>query len=277
MSRLSYVNPSWALFLSALIFLLFPQTVLCADPAGLNVYMAKGKGAVTILDKNNYQQVFKRIFASQKLTIDTSSGAQGFLDHLFSSDLAYLSMHANPNLLQVGNGDKVYVVDVSKRYREVGRAPRLVIVVGCKILENSKNNMARALRIEPESEDRAFIGFTNFTPGLFCDRYFRVFLAAWFKVKPDKSYRTLEEARTYAREFIENRIAQGYTGQGDIGKFMPLDSRVAGWFKIIGDSGLRVTDLGREPATPGGITPAPGPNPSTPSPVPSGQKWRSAW
>ncbi len=282
---MQYHNIDKALLVAILIFLLLPKICLSAAPSGLNVYLAKGKGAVTILDKKNYQEVFKRIFASHKLTIDTSSGANDFLDHLFSSNLVYLSMHANPDLLQVGNGDKVYVVDVSRRYREVGRAPGLVIVVGCKVLENAKNNIARALRIESDSEGKAFIGFTSFTPGLFCDRYFRVFLAAWLKAKPDRSYRTLEEARVYAREFIENRIAQGYTGQGEIGKFMPLDARVAGWFKIIGDSGLRVTDLGRSSGVSGGALPTPSVIPPRPnpvsgqpsSPVPSGRKWKPAW
>lgn len=285
MERAQYHYVYYPLLVTILLFLLLPKTCLSAAPSGLNVYLAKGKGAVTILDKKNYQEVYERIFAAHKLTIDTTSGTNGFLDHLFSSNLAYLSMHANPNLLQVGNGDKVYVVDVSKRYREVGRAPGLVIVVGCRILENSKNNIARALRIEPDSTGKAFIGFTSFTPGLFCDRYFRVFLAAWLKTKPDKSYRTLEEARVYAREFIENRIAQGYTGQGEIGKFMPLDARVAGWFKIIGDSGLRVTDLGQQSGVPGGLPPTPGVTPPRPNPVsgqpsppvPSGRKWKPAW
>ena len=109
---------------------------------------------------------------------------------------------------------------------------------------------------------------------------FRVFLAAWFKAKADNSYRTLEEARIYARDFIKNRIRQGYTGQGKIGKFMPLDAKVAGCFKIVGDSNLRVTDLGRQSAP----SPVPGSIPSTPTPagqpappVASGQGWKPAW
>ncbi|MBN2706575.1 MAG: hypothetical protein JXR89_09060 [Deltaproteobacteria bacterium] len=253
------------------------RNVLAAEHAvsGLHVYLAKGKGAVTILDDESYQNVFKGIFAAHHLILDTDSGADSFLGRLFAADMVYLSMHSNPNLLQVGNGEHVYVADVSRRFREVGHGPGLIIVVGCKTLGNPDNNLARALRIEPGDRGRAYIGFSTVTPGLFCDRYFRVFLAAWFKEKTDKNYRTLEEARDFARKFIEDRIEQGNTGQGEVGKFAPLDAKVAGWFEIIGDRSLCLSDLQRS-GTDSDPSPASEPEPGSSS-APGRREWRSAW
>ena len=248
------------------------------------VYMAKGKGASSILSDKAYHRAFKAIFSGHNLTIDTSSGANVFLNHLMSCDLAYMSLHSNKEVLVVGNGDRVYADDVAEKCREVGRAPRLVIIVGCSTLRDGENNFATALHIEANSKGRAYIGFETPTLGYVSDRYFRVFLAAWSKPQKDNNgkYLTLEEARVFAENFILERIRLGHcSGQGKIGQFGMFDARVANSLKIVGDAGMKVTDLSSEhnhhhsePSPPSSVNPEPTEVPSSSS---SGRKWRSAW
>ena len=86
------------------------------------------------------------------------------------------------------------------------------------------------------------------------------------------------------RDFILERIKSGHcTGQGKIGQFGILDTRVANSLKIIGDASLKVTDLSlehnhhhSEPDQPSSVNPEPT-DQSVPSSSPSGRKWRSAW
>lgn len=264
-----------------LILLLMPESSFAATPSRLKVYMAKGKGASSVLSDKAYHRVFKAIFSDHDLTIDTSFGANDFLDHLLSCDLAYMSMHSNPEVLVVGNGDRVIADDVAEKCREVGRAPKLVIIVGCSTLRDGENNFPRALHIEPNCKGRAYIGFETPTVGYISDRYFRVFLAAW--VKPQRNsnkYLTLEEARVFAKEFITERIKSGHcSGQGKIGQFGIFDPRVANSLKIVGDSGLKVTDLSYNSAHQHVHVPHSTPNSTNNQLTPNSnsQGWRRAW
>jgi hypothetical protein len=65
----------------------------------------------------------------------------------------------------------------------------------------------------------------------------------WLKPKSGASYRTLEETRADAKAFINRQLSLQGPQTGTIARFAPLDQSVANWFTIIGDSGLRVTDL----------------------------------
>ena len=233
------------LLLVTLIWVLGTAPSLSAAPKKLNVYMAKGKGAISILDQADYQTIFRnRIFANDALTIDLTSGKAAFLSHFFASDLVYLSLHANQNVWVVGNGERVEVVDLVRAHQAAGRAPALVIVTGCSTIQTStKVNFAASLGVHPGTAGRAYIGYKTFTPGEYSDRYFRVFLAEWMSSKPDGSYRTLEEARVDAKTFIHDQIALQGPTTGVTSRFAPIDQNVADWFTIVGDSSLRVTDL----------------------------------
>ena len=215
-----------------------------AGPRKLNVFIAKGQKAVSILDDSEYQNVFKSIFAGHSLTLDLTSNKSSFLSNFFSANLVYLSLHSNPNVWVVGNGDRVETTDLIRAYRTAGKGPALVIVTGCSTVQlESKVNFPGSIGIQPSARKRAYIGYRTFTPGLFSDRYFRVFIAQWMKQKPDGSYRTLLEAKADAKAFIQRQLSLQGPQTGKIARFAPIDQFVAGWFSIIGDSSLRVTDL----------------------------------
>lgn len=231
--------------LSILMWIWFGSTSLWAAPKSLNVYMVRGKGAVSILDNIKYRNVFKTgMFANHSLKIDLTSGKTAFLKEFFASDLVYLTLHSNPNVWVVGNGDPVDVQDLSKAYKAAGKGPGLVIVTGCSTIQtNAKVNFPAAIGIQPGTRKRAYIGYQKCTLGVYSDRYFRVFMALWLKPKPNGLYRTLEETRPEAKAFIKRQISLQGPETGNIAQFAELDHFVAGWFTIIGDSLLRVTDL----------------------------------
>ena len=247
-----------------------------ANAAGLNVYLVRGKGAVSILDKPAYQKAFKTIFQRQSLTLDLTGGKAFFLQHLFASDLSYLSLHSNPGKLVVANGDGVEVTDLIKAYRQAGRGPGLVIITGCNTIrwDDLKVNLQRAMGIKPDTKGRAYIGYKTFAPGMYSDRYFRVFLAAWQKPKADGSHRTLAETVPFAQDFIRRAIQKQGPGTGEIARFAPLDAKVADWLVIVGDDKLTFDQLGKNTgAPPGGAEPAPAPDQGAgPSAKPGGER-----
>ena len=217
-----------------------------AASRGLTVYMARGKGAVSILDQSAYQNVFKNgIFAGDKLQIDLTSGKADFLKRFFAAQIVYLSLHANPDVWVVPNGDRVGIVDLIRAYTAAGKkGPSLVIVTGCSTIHMAtKVNFPAAVGITPATQKKAYLGYTTFTVGEFSDRYFRVFLGQWMQPKSDGSYRTLVEARDDAKAFIQRMLTLQGPNTGVVARFAPLDASVAGWFTIVGDSDLRVTDL----------------------------------
>jgi hypothetical protein len=229
----------------AATLILISVSAIQAEPGKLNIYMAKGKNAVSILDDADYQNVFRNgIFAGHRFKLDLTSSKASFLSSFFSSNLVYLSLHSNPNVWVVGNGDRVEIVDLIRGYKAAGKGPGLVIVTGCSTVQtDTKVNFPASIGIQPGTRKRAYIGYKTFTPGLFSDRYFRVFMAHWIKPKSDGSYRTLEEARVDAKAFIQRQLSLQGPQTGKIGRFAQIDQSVAGWFTIIGDSSLRVTDL----------------------------------
>ena len=142
----------------AFSFAFIPVTAtksIAATSSRLKVYMAKGKEASSVLSDKAYHGAFRAIFSDHDLTIDTSFGANDFLSHLLSCDLAYMSLHSNMEVLVVGNGDRVYADDVAKKCREVDRAPKLVIIVGCSTLRDGKNNLGAALLERPAPRSRS--------------------------------------------------------------------------------------------------------------------------
>ena len=253
----------------ALLFALclFPSQ---AKADGLNIYMVRGKGVISILDGAPFQKVFKNLFQRHNFTLDLTGGKDYFLDKFFASDLVYLSIHSNNEKLVVANGDGVGVMDLLKAFREAGRGPGLVIVTGCSTIrrDDLKVNLQRAMGIRPETKGRAYIGYKTFAPGKFSDRYFRVFLAAWQKTKPDGTYRTLAETIPYARDFIRRMLERQGPHTGHIARFAPLDAMVAKWLHIIGDSSLTFDQLGKKADAPPGKD-GPPPQPEKTAPLPA--------
>jgi hypothetical protein len=230
----------------ALLLLVLASIETLAAPRKLNVYMHRGKGAVSILDDADYRTAFKRIFSAHNLTIDLTSGRQAFLDKFFASDLVYLSLHSDPDEWKIASGELITVADLARAYREHGKkGPRLVIVSGCQTVREpgAMVSLPRAVGVDEDSTDRAYIGFRTITPGLFADRYFRVFLAEWLKTGPDGSHKTLEETRGAAKAFIERMLALDRSTLGKTARFAPADAMMAEGFWIIGSSELKVTDL----------------------------------
>jgi hypothetical protein len=221
-----------------------------AEAAGLKVYMARGKGAGSILDDADYQRVFRdAIFARHDLTIDLTSGRDAFLEGLMGADIVYLSLHANASKLVVPNGDEAGVDDIVLAYKAHGyKGPALVIVTGCsttKEVPGQAKTIPKALGITADVRKRAYIGFPTFKMGVLGDRYFRVFLAIWMKAGKDGAYPTLAETRGLAKDFIERMRSLQGEQTGKIARFAPLDSATADQFDVIGDSSLRYSDIAR--------------------------------
>jgi hypothetical protein len=239
-----------------------------AAPRPLTAYFHKGKGAVSMLGNSEHvaeQNVMTGVFAGGKVTVDVDSGRDTFLQRLFAADFAYLSLHANERLLVVGNGDRVTAAQLDAARRAAGRAPRLIIVAGCKTTGQSAEteNVPEALGFAGGGSKRAYIGFHTIVVGISQDRYFRYFLPVWFNPGPGGAWRTLSQAAADTKALMERRFehmkdaarerekAQSGPGgtrapmtkPGSALALTPLDLLVTGNADIIGDSNLRATDL----------------------------------
>ncbi len=220
---------------------------LTAQIKPLKVYMVRGAKAGSILDDVDYQNVFKdRIFAGHDVTIDLTSGKATFLSNFFQANVVYLSLHANPKKIVVGNGDEVDNNDLILAYKANGyKGPALVIVTGCSTTKDLEDPMSipKTMGFRSDSKKKAYIGFSTFKVGVLGDRYFRVFLATWMKKRADGTYPTLEEARVEAKAFIKKMLGLQGDQTGKIARFAPLDASTADQFVIVGDDSLRVTDI----------------------------------
>lgn len=225
-----------------------------AAPRPLNAYFHKGKGAVSMLGNPEHsaeQAAMTGVFSGGKVTIDLESGRDSFLRQLFASDFAYLSLHANQRLVVVGNGDRVTTSELEAARRAAGKAPRLIIVAGCKTTGAAldADNVPQALGFASGARKQAYIGFHTLVVGISQDRYFRYFLPLWVNPGPGGAYRTLAQARTDAKELMERRyqmMKDGAAGGQQAGaalRMSPLDLKVTGNFDIVGDEDLRATDL----------------------------------
>lgn len=234
-------------FIWLLVVISYLPTVLAAEKKPFKVYMVRGDKAGSILDDVDYQNVFKeRIFAGHQVTIDLTSDKTAFLKNFFQADIVYLSLHANPTKIVVGNGDAVDNNDLILAYKENGyKGPSLVIVTGCSTTKDLSDpmNIPKSMGFRIDSKKKAYIGFDTFKVGVLGDRYFRIFLATWMKKRPDGTYPTLQEARIEAKEFIQKMLRLQGDQTGKISRFAPLDANTADQFDIVGDSSMRVTDI----------------------------------
>lgn len=225
-----------------------------AAPRPLNAYFHKGKGAISMLGNPEHsaeQAAMTGVFSGGRVTIDLESGRDAFLKQLFAADVAYLSLHANQRLVVVGNGDRVTTVELETARRATGKAPRLVIVAGCKTTGEARDadNVPQALGFASGGRKQAYLGFHTLVVGISQDRYFRYFLPMWVNPGPGGAYRTLAQARSDTRELMERRYQMmkdgAASGQqaGAALRMSPLDLKVTGNFDIVGDEDLRATDL----------------------------------
>ncbi|MCE1237831.1 MAG: hypothetical protein LWW93_15885 [Hyphomicrobiales bacterium] len=231
-------------------------------------YVASGAGAASLLDDPDYHKVFEAIFSGLDTTFAAAPSREALLDGMMAADVVYLSVHSNRNVIAAEGGELVSIGDIIRRRRTAGHAPRLVVIAGCLTLDNkTRTTLPRAFGVEESGSGAAYIGFTTTIVGKNVDAFFRVFFSLW--LRPDKAghYRTLEEAREEALAFIEARIednqaiaAAGNTDAGKMMKFAAGVPNVGRKMTIVGDGGLRLTDLDR-PA----VTTAPSTSEGTPT------------
>lgn len=219
-------------------------------------YVASGAGAASLLDDPDYRKVFESLFSGLDTTFAAAPSRAALLDGMMAADVVYLSVHSNRNVIAAEDGELVSIGDIARRRRTGGRGPRLVVIAGCLTLDNrTRTTLPRAFGVEEGGGGSAYIGFTTTIVGRNVDAFFRVFFSLW--LRPDKSgaHRTLEEARDEALAFIEARIednqAIAAAGNADAGKMMKFAAGVPAVGRkmtIVGDGGLRLSDLDR-PAT----------------------------
>lgn len=225
-----------------------------AAPRPLKAFFHKGKGAVSIIGNPEHateQAAMTGVFAGGEVTVDVDSGRDAFLQRLMAADFAYLSLHANERLLVVGNGDRVTAAELAAARKAAGRAPRLLIVTGCKTTGEKMDteNVPEALGYTAGSPKYAYIGFHTLVLGISQDRYFRYFLPLWVNPGPGGAYRTLAEAATEAKALMRRRYdlmqasSGGTTKAGDALALRPIDLQATGNADILGDANLRATDL----------------------------------
>lgn len=224
-----------------------------AAPRPLNAYFCRGRGAASMIANPEHKAEFAAMtagFAGGTVTVDNESDRATFLQRLFASDIAYLSLHANQRLLVVGNGDRVTADEVSRARQAAGRAPKLVIVAGCKTTgqEIDVENVPQGMGFDRPGK-QAYIGFHKIVIGISQDRFFRYFLPLWLNPGPNNAYRTLAEAKVEAKALMERRYetmkegARSGQQAGAALQIMPMDLLATGNFDIVGDAGLRATDL----------------------------------
>lgn len=261
-------------------------------------YVASGAGAASLLDDPDYHKVFESLFSGLDTTFAAAPSREALLDGMMAADVVYLSVHSNRNVIAAEGGELVSIGDIARRRRTGGRGPRLVVIAGCLTLDNqTRTTLPRAFGVEEGATGAAYVGFSTTIVGKNVDAFFRVFFSLW--LRPDKAghHRTLEEAREEALAFIEARIednqaiaAAGNTDAGKMMKFAAGVPNVGRKMTIVGDGGLRLSDLDRPavttaPSTSGGTTAVPSPSngsgPTTATPAPStngsGSAGGAAW
>jgi len=245
-------------------------------------YVASGAGALSLLDDPDYRRVFESIFSGLDARFAAAPSSEALLEGMMAADVVYLSVHSNSQVIGTDQGRLVSIGDIIRRRRAVGRGPRLVVIAGCLTLDNqTRTTLPRAFGVEDGASGAAYIGFSTTIVGKNVDAFFRIFFSLWLKSAKDGTHRTLEEARSEAIDFIEARIvdnaaikAQGNTDAGKMMGFAAGVPNVGRKMVIVGDSGLRLTDLDRPftvaPSDGGaGGTTAGSSSPSSSSPTPS--------
>jgi hypothetical protein len=226
-----------------------PESAPLPQAKKLEVFLAQGHKALSILDEPRYRRVLGDIFKAHITKFDDKSPSAAFLQKFFASDIVYLSLHSNPREWVIGSGETINLDDMSVAYRRSGRAPAVIVVTGCNTLGVAKGarSFPEVLGITTRSTKHAYIGFREEIEGYWADRFFRVFFAAWTNPRAPGQYLTLQEAKLWARNFIETRLAQqNANDNGDrITTFFKEDPKVADRLVIIGAPNMKITDLVR--------------------------------
>lgn len=233
-------------------------------------YVASGSGAASLLDDPDYRKVFEGLFSGLDTTFAAAPSREALLDGMMAADVVYLSVHSNRNVIAAEGGELVSIGDIARRRRTGGRGPRLVVIAGCLTLDNrTRTTLPRAFGVEDGGGGSAYIGFSTTIVGRNVDAFFRVFFSLWLRPDKNGAHRTLEEAREEALAFIEARIednraiaAAGNTDAGKMMKFAAGVPAVGRKMTIVGDGGLRLSDLDRPtttaPSTSEGVAPSTG-------------------
>ena len=238
------------------------------------VYVATGAGVPTILSDPDYEKVYRSVFGAHSLTFELSPPRTAMLSNIMAADIVYLNVHSSKSTIIAGDGQPIDIGTFIRAFRTVGRGPSLMVVSGCNTLKiDSKTSFPRALGIEDPGQPKAYIGFDRVVMGGIADNYFRVFFGHWLKPRGDNSFRTLEEARSEATDFIERKLEQATDpNAGKLMKFAPLTPRIGQQLSIFGNPGLRLPDLEGQTNVPpewrnDSVAPAP-PAPGSPGQMP---------
>ena len=222
-----------------------------AAAATRTVYFMRGKGANSLLPNTDYQATSRNLFKGDKVTFDLDGKKSQFLAQFFASDIAYLNLHAGETRLTVGGGETVEHLEFTDAVPQSGHVPALTIVAGYQTTDgnNMDPNLVEALGIGPIATSHAYIGFNKRIDGIHADRFFHFFFSHWINPGPDRKYRTLLEAGTATRGFIEQRLAAARGGSDRtadpavLGAVHEQDKTVFGSYDVLGNTGLRVTDI----------------------------------
>ena len=220
-----------------------------ATAASRTIYFMRGKGASSLLPETDYQAMLRNLFKADKVVFDLDGGRAQFLSQFFAADIAYLSLHASETKLKVGNGDVVEAADLQRAYQQAGKGPTLTIVAGCNTTKDSPLLVNIPESIGIGAGKRAYIGFHTPVVGFYADRFFRFFFPHWVNPAPGGSYRTLVEAGTAAHDFIDARVkaaagsADRTVKPGVLGAAQPQDKLAHGSYDVLGNRGLRISDI----------------------------------
>jgi hypothetical protein len=239
------------------------------------VYIWQGQGASGRLRDPNFWTQMKKEFPGQNPAIQLDPSKADILTNLPGKGVVYTSTHGGwtqPDLVPDSPAPKADLIrtgppgtpdssitaqDLLKLRNQVGDSnmPGLTIISGCNILKHAPPGadpltIADALGITDGKPGRTLIGFDQKIVGAGADDFFFWMLDDWLHPDADGKYRTLQEARDSALQFIKDYQdahkddpAYQYGGkQRD--DYMGGDAYYQGTHaKIVGDPNLKATDV----------------------------------
>jgi hypothetical protein len=239
------------------------------------VYVWQGQGAFSRLNDPRFRTTLKKEFPGQNPLIQVDPSKSDILSNLPGKGVVYTNTHGGwtqPDLQPDSPAPKADLIrtgppgtadssitaqDLLKLRNQVGDSnmPGLTIISGCNVLKQAPPGadpltIADALGITDGKPGRALIGFDQKIVSAGADDFFARMLDDWLHPDADGNYRTLQEARDSALQFIKDYQdahkddpAYQYGGmQRD--DYMGGDAYYQGTHaKIVGDPNLKATDV----------------------------------